>query len=409
MSIDDFLPTDPEFVANPYAFYANLRRSRPAHLVRFDNGLYGWLITCYRHARIALSDPRLSKDPGNAPQDWQEAGRGRPLEDRSGLGTHLLTLDPPDHTRMRAVVSPFFLPRNLKATRNVIEKTVNTLIGQLATAADCDLIAQFAVPLQANVICEILGIPPAHRSDFGRWCDDVVSSSSRGGQARSEALRNLMDYISGLMREKRRHPGDDVISCLLHAEAPGGELDETEIIALIFLLLVAGYETTINLIGNGMLALLQNRDQLTLLRGRPELLESAVEELLRYGSPAEFSTWRFTLKPFQVGETVIPAGQPVLVVLSAANRDPHAFSDPNRLDIQRSDNPHLSFGRGAHYCLGAALARLEGRIAFGALIEQFPDMKLAIHPDQLEWRLSLTIRGPVHLPVALQRSEHSPC
>jgi cytochrome P450 len=405
------LPTSADFVADPHAFYAILRSRRPAHFVRFDNGLYGWLITRYDDARLVLADPRLSKDPRNAPQDWQEAGRGKPLEDRSGLGTHLLTLDPPDHTRMRSAVSGFFLRHRLTAMQRVIERTVDALIDQLAPVAEGDLIARFAVPLQMTVICEILGIPPAHRQDFGRWCDDVVSSrpddssASHDGQARAEALRNLMGYIGGIIEEKRRHPEDDLISTLVNPGEPDGEqaeLTDHEITSLIFLLLVAGYETTINLIGNGMLALLRHPDQLALLRRPSEsLLEQAIEELLRYDSPVEISTWRFTRQPLPIGETVIPAGQPVLVVLSAANRDPRAFPDSDRLDIQRPGITHLSFGHGAHYCLGAMLARLEGRIAISALIRRFPYMRLAVHPDRLEWRLSLTMRGPVRLPVRL--------
>ncbi|MDF5758674.1 cytochrome P450 [Spongiactinospora sp. TRM90649] len=398
MPSDDLLPAGPGFVADPYPYYAGLRRSHPVRFVRFDSGLYAWLVTRYEDARLVLSDPRLSKDPGNAPADWQEAGRGRPLEDRSGLGSHLLTLDPPEHTRLRSVVSRFFHHRRLGAIGEVIEEAVASLLRGLAGAGEADLIARYAKPLQATVICEILGIPPGRRGDFGRWCDAVVSSDPDGDMTRGEALRALAGHIGGLIEDKRREPGDDVISTLAHAAEPSRD----EVLAYVFLLLVAGYETTINLIGNGVLALLRHPGQLARLRGRPEALETAVEELLRYDSPAEFSTWRFTLTPVEVGDTVIPAGQPVLVALSSANRDAAAFADADALDLGRADNAHLSFGHGAHYCLGAALARLEGRIAIGALIREFPGMALAVDPERLEWRSSLTVRGPLTLPVRLR-------
>ncbi|MFI0420275.1 cytochrome P450 [Spongiactinospora sp. 9N601] len=394
------LPSGPEFVADPYGFYAELRRSRPVHFVRLRNGLYAWLITRYADARLVLSDPRFSKDPGHAPSDWREAGRGKPLEDRSGLGAHLLTFDPPEHTRLRGVVSGFFQRRRLAAKLGgVIEETVETLLGRMATADEVDLIERFAAPMQATVICEMLGIPAAHRADFGRWCDDVVISRGTGGEARVAAMGKLLEYITGIVEEKAAAPGDDVISALAD---PDGELTRDEVIPMIFLLLVAGYETTINLVGNGMLALMRNPGQLSLLRGRPELLETAIEELLRYDSATEFSTWRFTLEPVRIADTVIPAGQPVLVALAAANRDPDAFADPDRLDLQRADSAHLGFGHGVHYCVGAGLARLEGRIAIGGLIRAFPEMALAVRPEELEWKSSLTVRGPVRLPVRLR-------
>ncbi|RBQ14086.1 cytochrome P450 [Spongiactinospora rosea] len=394
------MPAGPEFVADPYGFYAELRRSRPAHFVRLKNGLYAWLITRYADARLVLSDPRFSKDPGRAPADWQEAGRGKPLEDRSGLGAHLLTFDPPEHTRLRSVVSGFFHRRRLAAKLGgVIEETVETLLQRLATTDEADLIESFAAPMQATVICEILGIPAAHRADFGRWCDDVVLSRGTGGAARAAAMGNLLEYITGIVAEKAAAPGDDVISTLAD---PDGELSLDEVVPMIFLLLVAGYETTINLVGNGMLALMADPGQRSLLRDRPDLLTSAIEELLRYDSATEFSTWRFTLEPVQIADTVIPAGQPVLVALAAANRDPEAFADPDRLDLQRADNAHLSFGHGVHYCVGASLARLEGRIAIGGLIRAFPEMALAVRPEEVEWKSSLTVRGPVRLPVRLR-------
>jgi cytochrome P450 len=394
--LNEMLPGYDGLVADPYPAYADLRACGAPRLVTMRSGLYGWLVTRYDDARAALADPRLSKDPRHAPADWQEAGRGRPLEDRSGLGTHLLTTDPPEHTRLRRVVSGFFTPRRLARLRPGIESAAHALAAGLSSGAD--LVGDFASPLQSGVICDVLGVPAADRTDFQRWTAAVVSSEPGEPDARPAALRALGAYVGGLVETKRRAPGDDVISAMIAAAEDGDRLGGDELLSMIFLLLVAGYETTVGLVGLGTYTLLRHPGALELLRARPELIEPAVEELLRHDSPVELATWRFTLEPVEIGGVVLPAGQPLLVALAAANRDPLRFSDPDLPDLTRQDNAHLSFGHGPHYCLGALLARLVGRAALAEVV-RLPGLALAVPVERLRWRASLTVRGPRELPV----------
>ncbi|WP_283137754.1 cytochrome P450 family protein [Rhizohabitans arisaemae] len=398
--IQEFESVDPGFNADPYPAYAALRKSDPVCPVTLADGLYARLVTRYEDARSVLADPRFGKDPRLAPADWREAGRGRPLEDRSGLGTHLLTVDPPEHTRLRTLTSSFFTRRRVEALRPLVENTVDTLIGGFAARGHADLIAEFAVPLQATVISEILGIPAADRADFQRWSDDVVLSRAGRESRRPEALRNLLGCISALVAAKRRSPGEDVVSVLAGSSGGADGLSEQELLAAVFLLLVAGYETTVHLVGNGVLALLDHPGQLARLRAEPESIGGAVEEILRYDGPVETATWRFPVEPVEVGGTLLAPGTPVLVSLAAADRDGDRFADPDRFDVGREDaSAHLAFGHGAHYCSGAALARMEGRIALGALIGRLPGLALAVPRSELLWRRSLTIRGVQALPV----------
>ncbi|NJP88188.1 cytochrome P450 [Nonomuraea sp. FMUSA5-5] len=394
--LNEMLPGYPGLVADPYPAYADLRAAGAPHLVTMRSGLYGWLVTRYDDARAALADPRLSKDPRHAPADWQAAGRGRPLEDRSGLGTHLLTTDPPEHTRLRRVVSGYFTPRRLARLRPGIESAARALAAGLSPGDD--LVSGFASPLQSGVIGDVLGVPAGDRTDFRRWTAAVVSSQPGEPDARPTALRALGTYVSGLVEAKRRAPGDDVISAMITAAEEGDRLSGDELLSMIFLLLVAGYETTVGLVALGTYTLLRHPEALELLRERPELIEPAVEELLRHDSPVELATWRFALEPVEIGGVVLPAGQPILVAPAAANRDPRRFPEPDRLDLTRRDNAHLSFGHGPHYCLGALLARLVGRAALAEVV-RLPGLALAVPAERLRWRASLTVRGPVALPV----------
>ncbi|MGP3958111.1 cytochrome P450 family protein [Nonomuraea sp. 3N208] len=396
------LPGDRGLLADPYPAYARLRERGVPHRVNLRSGLYGWLVTRYEDARAALADPRLSKDPRLAPPDWQEAGRGRPLEDRSGLGTHLLTTDPPEHTRLRRLVSRYFTPGRLEVLRPRIERRVDTLIDGLARTSGGDLIGDFAAPLQLATICDVLGVPAADRTDFQQWTTAVVSSGEGDSEARPEALRRLGAYVGELADAKRRDPGNDVISAITAAADDGERLSETELLAMIFLLLVAGFETTVGLIGLGVWTLLRHPAQLRLLRERPELVDAAVEELLRYDSAVEVATWRFAREPMELGGVRVPAGRPILVASAAANRDPGRFPEPDRLDITREDAAgHLSFGHGPHYCLGAMLARLTGRAALNGIVRRLPGLALAVPPERVPWRSSLTVRGPQSLPVVV--------
>src|SRR5215831_2871030 len=260
-----------EFGMDPYAAYARLREDEPVRRVTLGSGLYGWLVTRYEDARPVLADPRMSKDPRNAPPDWQEAGRGRPLEDRSGLGTHLLTADPPEHTRLRRLVSTAFTARRVEGLRGRVQQIADALLDAIAPRGRAELIAEYAFPLPITVICELLGVPAADRDVFRRWTTDVR------GDERPVALRDLRTYLTELAAERRREPADDLVGTLITARDADDQLTETELMSMVSLLLVAGFETTVNLIGNGTLALLRHPDQLALLRERPDLLGSAVE------------------------------------------------------------------------------------------------------------------------------------
>ncbi|WP_157254600.1 cytochrome P450 family protein [Nonomuraea typhae] len=391
--------SDQQFVANPYSTYARLREEQPVCPVTQPNGLYGWIITRYDDAWSALADPRLSHDPRRGPADWQQAGRGMPLEDRSGLGTHLLTTDPPEHTRLRRLVASAFTPRRVERLRGRVHEITDTLIGKIQPRGTAELIDDFAVPLAGTIISELIGIPEEDRARLHEWTASVVGEQG-APVTRQQALANLGDYLLGLIAVKRAAPAEDLVSTVLTAHDEAGRLTEQEALSLIFMLLVTGQESTVAFIGNGMLALLRHPDQLALLRERPELMGPAVEEILRYDGAAERVAWRFPTEPVQIGGTWLAPGDPLLIALAAADRDPVRFADPDRFDITRSDSqPHVAFGRGIHYCPGAPLIRLEGPIALSALINRLPDLDLAVPYDRLRWRKSLTLRCLAELPV----------
>ncbi|MFF8773514.1 cytochrome P450 [Kitasatospora sp. NPDC015120] len=395
-----------DFGDDPYPQYALLREQEPVRQVMEGKGLYGLLVTRYEDVRSLLSDPRMSKDPRNAPLDWQEAGKGRPLEDRTGLGTHLLTTDAPEHTRLRRLVSTAFTTRRVENLRGQVQEITDGLLDRIVPTGRAELLSEFAFPLAITVICELLGVPRADQDvfrqwtkDFRRWTNDTDSVRTSQEAARPVGLRDLLGYLTDLVDQRRKEPADGLVDALIAARDADDRLDETELLSMMSLLLVGGFETTVNLIGNGTLALLRHPDQLALLRERPEMLDSALEEMLRYDGSFETATWRFPLEPIEIAGTRIEKGHPVLLSLAAADRDPAKFAAPDRFDVTRAENGHVAFGRGAHFCLGAPLARLEGRIAFEALLRRLPGLALAVPPAQLRWQRSLTIRGLEALPV----------
>ncbi|MGW2524616.1 cytochrome P450 family protein [Streptomyces sp. NPDC001617] len=395
-----------DFGEDPYPEYAWLRAEEPVRQVMEGQGLYGLLVTRYEDVRRLLSDPRMSKDPRNAPLDWQEAGKGRPLEDRTGLGTHLLTTDAPEHTRLRRLVSTAFTARRVEGLRGQVQRITDGLLDEIVPRGRVDLVTEFAFPLAITVICELLGVPSADQDVFRRWTKDfrqwtntTGSAQTDSGNARPVGLRDLLGYLTELVARRRDEPADGLVDALIAARDDGDRLNETELLSMMALLLVGGFETTVNLIGNGTLALLRNPDQLALLREQPHLVDSALEEMIRYDGSFETATWRFPLEPIEVAGTRIEKGHPVLLSLASANRDQEKFMKPDHFDVTRSDNGHVGFGRGAHFCLGAPLARLEGRIAFDGLLRRLPGLALAVPPEQLRWQRSLTIRGLETLPV----------
>ncbi|MGA5700714.1 cytochrome P450 family protein [Peterkaempfera bronchialis] len=400
-----------EFAADPYPAYAWLREHSPVHRTTLPSGVEAWLVTRYADARQALADTRLSKNPAHHSEQAHRSGRvGIPGERSAELMTHLLNIDPPDHTRLRRLVSKAFTPRRVAEFEPRVQQLTDRLIDSFAERGSADLIHEFAFPLPIYAICDLLGVPAEDQDDFRDWAGMMVrhAGGKRGGVGR--AVKRMRTYLAELIHRKRAEltaqplPGEDLISGLIRASDHGEHLTENEAAAMAFILLFAGFETTVNLIGNGLYALLRNPAQRALLqdalrRGDSALLAGAVEELLRYDGPVELATWRFATAPVTIGGTEIPAGDPVLVVLAAADRDPDRFDGPDTLDLARRDNPHLGFGHGIHYCLGAPLARLEGQIALATLLTRLPDLELAADPDDLRWRGGLIMRGLRDLPV----------
>jgi cytochrome P450 len=322
------------------------------------------------------------------------------------LNLHKLNLDPPDHTRLRRLVQKAFTPRRVESLRPRVAEIAADLLDATAAAAAADpdgvadLVDQFAFRLPITVICELLGVPARDQDDFREWTS-VIVSAAHDRETFQRAAGAMFGYFTQLLADKRSSPGDDLLSALILARDSGDALSEQELYSMLFLLLVAGFETTVNLIASGTLALLRFPAEMSRLRAVPALLPPAVEELLRYVNPLNHATERFTLEDVPVGDVVIPAGEWVTVVTSSANWDSARFPGADRLDVGRDASGHVAFGHGIHYCVGAPLARLEGEVAFGALLERFPGLSLAVAPGDLRWRPSALIHGLESLPVRL--------
>jgi pimeloyl-[acyl-carrier protein] synthase len=389
-----FHPMDPEFVADPYPTYQRLRADDPVH----HSPLGFWVLTRYEDVVAALRDPRLAKE---AIAGFVAARFGRPMP---AMGLSMLDRDPPDHTRLRGLVNKAFTPRVVEVLRPHIQQIVDGLLDRVAAAGSMDLIEDFAYPLPVIVICEMLGVPVEDRERFKGWGLDIARGldalllpvDSEVSQRNFAARHALADYFRELIAERRAAPRGDMLSALIAAEEAGDTLSEDELLATCILLLVAGHETTVNLIGNGTLALLRHPDQLHRLRENPALIASAVEELLRYDGPVQRTT-RIPNTDVTIGGRTIGKGEMVMLFIGAADRDPAQFPDPDRLDVARSDNRHIAFGWGIHFCLGAPLARVEAQIAINTLVQRLP--KLALATDTPQFRESLTLRGLTTLPV----------
>jgi cytochrome P450 len=391
-----FNPMDPEFVADPYPMYHRLRAEDPVH----HSPLGFWVLTRYPDVMAMLRDPRLIKEPIAA---FVAARFGMAVP--PGLGLSMLDRDPPDHTRLRGLVSKAFTPRTLERLRPEIQQIVDGLLDEVEARGSMDLVEEFAYPLPVRVICEMLGVPVKDHERFKAWGLDIARGldaimlppDSEVGQRSVSGRRALADYFRELIAERRAAPRDDMLSALIAAEEAGDKLNEEELLATCILLLVAGHETTVNLIGNGTLALLRHPDQLRKLRERPGLIGTAVEELLRFDGPVQ-RTARIPSEDITIGGQTIGKGEMVMPFLGAADRDPTQFPDPDRLDITRADNRHIAFGMGIHFCLGAPLARMEGQIAINTLLARLP--RLALATDRPQFRQSLTLRGLQALPLS---------
>jgi cytochrome P450 len=394
--------SSPRFKADPFPFYARLRNESPVHPVMLPGKQRAWLITRYDDVVAALRDERLAKDRLNAMSAEQKKKQPWMPPMFRPLTRNMLDLDPPDHTRLRALVQKAFTPRLIEDLRSRIVTIANELLAEVAKKRRMDVIRDFALPLPTIVIAEMLGVPVEDRGKFHRWSAGIVAANwSRWSTIR--AVPNVIAfirYIRRLTAARRRDPRNDLVSALVAANDAGDRMSDDELLAMIFLLLIAGHETTVNLIGNGTLALLQHPDQRERLRNDATLMKSAVEELLRFGSPLETATERFAREDIVLHGTTIPRGEMVFAVLSSANRDERQFANPDVLDLAREPNRHVSFGLGIHYCLGAPLARMEGQIAFEAMLREQPRLRLAYPDKPLRWRRGLVLRGLESLPVA---------
>jgi cytochrome P450 len=392
----------PEFRANPYIDYAWAREHDPIHKVTLAGGREGWLIVRYENAEEVLRDPRFTKDQRKVlPADKQFGSHMSNPKVLEHITSHMLSSDPPDHTRLRALVNKVFTPHMIEQWHERIQTITTELLDAVQGKGRMELIGDFAFPLPMTVISEMLGIPEEDRLQFRAWSNALLSSS--GGETHFEQIFTAMEffsaYLTKLIKWRHKQPGDDLVSTLVQVESEGDKLSENELISMIFLLLIAGHETTVNLIGNGVLALLQHPEQMEKLRQDPTLIKSAIEELLRYNGPLFTATNRWAREDVEIAGTLIRKGDLVLVGISSANHDGEQFSHAEELDITRKENRHLAFGKGIHYCLGAPLARLEGQIVIASLLQRFPNLRLEVDPQSLTYRPGTLVHALDTLPV----------
>ncbi|MFE4373641.1 cytochrome P450 [Streptomyces sp. NPDC056835] len=403
-----------EYKTDPYPLYRKLREKGPVHRVNFPSGVNAWLITGYEAAHSALNDDRLGKNHGLGNSAWRERAAIMPEPQHSQLQAHLLHQDPPKHTVMRKMVTEAFAPRHVERLRprfeEIAAELLDTALGEGSAAGEIDVVAAFAAHFPFRVLAEVVGLPPALAARFDRDWGKVVQPVGPADPQRpvyEGRLRGLQGYIAEVTEDKRRNPGDDLLTRLVTA-CEAGEITGQERDSVVFQLLVAGQEPVTNQITTALVALLRHPAQLrrfqeAVAQGEghdPGPAARAVEELLRYDSAFELTTWRFFARDADLSGTRIPAGDSVIVSLSAANRDPRRFPDADTLDLDRTPNPHLAFGHGIHFCPGAALARTELRIALGALVTRLPGLRLAVADQDLDWVRAVLARGVSELPLA---------
>jgi cytochrome P450 len=392
----------PEMLADPYPFYRRLRETHPVfHLADLD----AWIVTSYESVNAALRNPQLSSDRfPRLRQRLASRGLDSLAEDRVRSMIHM---DPPDHTRLRGLVNKAFTPKTVEAMAGHIQEIIDSLLDVVKSRGRMDIIEDFAYPLPVTVIAEMLGVPASDRARFKHWSDevsvvlggDVAALSETALRRATTAREELADYFKEIVRQRRKNPGPDLISALTQAEEEGGKLSEDELYSTVVLLLVAGNETTTNLIGNGMLALLRHPDEMRKVWDSPSRIPTAVEEMLRFDSPVQLTT-RMAKTDLEIQGTKIQKGDWLYLVVGAANRDPAQFPEPDRFDVTRIENKHIAFGAGAHFCLGAPLARLEAQIAVRALRDHFPTLRVG--EETIEYRNNFNLRGLKSLPVIFE-------
>ena len=425
---------DPDFRANAYALYEDLRAQGPVAKVRVlrgneeedgeralpRTGLFAsesYLVTHYDEGVAAMLDDRFTVDPAKVLSPEQQAAAAAQMVDAPritrALSRNLLTLDPPDHTRLRKLVQPSFTGRAMASLDARIQKITDDLLdeaeraaaarGETAPDRSMELVRDFAYPLPVTVISDMVGIPEEDRLQARYWTENLLKVQGADPETMQDIQQRLSefgDYLEDLFERRRRDPQDDLISRLVAAEEDGDKLSAEEMLSMVFVVYVAGFVTTVNLIGNGVMALLTHPAELEKFKANPALAANVVEETLRYWGPAESTLPRIAMEDLQIGDTVIHRGEAMQAGLASMNRDPQRFEHPEVYDIERPDaNRHVAFGKGVHVCLGAPLARLEGRIAFETLFRRYPDLRLAVRADEVRWHRDL-IRGYAEIPLA---------
>ncbi|MET7309305.1 cytochrome P450 [Streptomyces sp. NPDC005571] len=384
---------DPRFLQDPYPTYAAMRSACPVQAVPSGSGgRLSYLVTGYSEAREALADARLSKDTAAFFAGKESKRRLHPA-----VAHNMLSSDPPGHTRLRKLVTRAFTTGAVAELRPFIARVTDDLLDQWPIGEPFDFVTGLAVPLPVIVICELLGVPDEDGPDIQRWSGELFAAGRP--DVIDAASHSLADNMTDLIAAKRRHPGNSLLDRLISARDGDDRLSEKELVSLAVLLLVAGHETTTNFLGNATLSLLQHPAELDRLRQNPDDIPTVLDELLRFDSPVSTATFRYTTEAITLGGTDIPAGAPVLVALGAANREPERFPSPDQLDANRDAAGHLAFGYGIHRCVGAPLAKAEAEIALRAVLTRFPGLRLAVPPDQLQWRHARLVRGLTSLPV----------
>ncbi len=392
---------------NPHPLYRQMRENDPVFRVIDGMGQTVWFFTRYEDSVSILKDKRSIKNP-------RKSLSVEVLKDRFGydpsaaqnnesmwdvVNLHMLNQDPPDHTRLRGIVHKAFTPQRVRDLQPRIEQIATDLLDAMADKSDGDLVEDFALPLPITVIAEMLGIPVKDQAQFRKWTNVILA----GDMSSMDMIMEFVQYMNAMIETRRTEDTGDILSALVRVEDNGQQLDHMELLSMIFLLLVAGHETTVNLIANGMLDLLQHPDQFEMLRNNPDLTNQAIEEMLRYNGPVDGTTNRWASDDLEWDDGhVIKAGDVLIPLLLAADRDPDVFDDPETFDITRNPNPHIAFGHGIHFCLGAPLARMEGNIAISQLINRFPNMRLNIDPSKIKRGNSLLLHNLSTLPMIYQ-------
>ena len=397
------LPLGEELICPLHPVYYGVRADTPAREPYVPDGHQVWLVTRYKDVRSLLADSQVVKDVRGAAELYNKRTGGQRPIIGGPLALHMLNVDPPDHSRLRGFVSKAFTEQAVERFRPKLEANADYLLNELAGQDQVDLILGFGLPLAIMNTCQLLGLPPSEMQMLNGWAEAL--SQFYSPDEANEAARGIGDQLVTLVANKRDNPGEDLLTAVISAH-DAGEMDDDELLAMVYLLIVAGFETSVNLIANSMLALLLHPDQLAMLRADPSLLPGAIEELLRYDGPAAMSALRYTTAPVQVGGVEIPEGEFVLASLRVANRDESRFPDSDKLDITRSASGHMSFGHGTHYCVGAALGKAEARVAIGKLIDRFPDIQLGVDPAELTWIDGTIVHNLASLPVSLHGRSH---